>query len=174
MIKVPPGKNPPEDIYVIVEVPEKSAVKYELDKETGFLFVDRFLFTPMYYPFNYGFIPNTLAKDGDPVDVLVISREPVYPGSVLRCRPIGVLVMEDEAGEDEKIIAVPVSKLDPTYENINSIDDLPKITKEKIKHFFEKYKDLEPGKWVKVIGWGSKEEAYKLIEEAIKRYNANK
>ncbi|HIC87005.1 MAG TPA: inorganic pyrophosphatase, partial [Aquificae bacterium] len=116
MIKVPPGKNPPEDIYVIVEIPEKSVVKYELDKETGFLFVDRFLFTPMYYPFNYGFIPNTLAKDGDPVDVLVISREPVYPGSVLRCRPIGVLVMEDEAGEDEKIIAVPVSKLDPTYE----------------------------------------------------------
>jgi len=174
MIKVPPGKNPPEDIYVIVEIPEKSVVKYELDKETGFLFVDRFLFTPMYYPFNYGFIPNTLAKDGDPVDVLVISREPVYPGSVLRCRPIGVLVMEDEAGEDEKIIAVPVSKLDPTYENINSIDDLPKIIKEKIKHFFERYKDLEPGKWVKVTGWGSKEEAYKLIEEAIKRYNANK
>ncbi len=174
MIKIPAGKNPPEDIYVIVEIPEKSAVKYELDKDSGLIFVDRFLFTPMYYPFNYGFIPNTLAKDGDPVDVLVISREPVVPGSVLRCRPIGVLIMEDEAGQDEKIIAVPVSKLDPSYEDIKSIDDLPKITREKIKHFFERYKDLEPGKWVKVIGWGSKEEACKLIEESIERYNANK
>ncbi len=170
--KIPAGKNPPEDIYVVVEIPQGSSIKYEVDKESGAVFVDRFLYTAMYYPFNYGFIPNTLADDGDPEDVLVVSSEPVAPGSVIRCRPIGMLEMEDEEGIDTKIIAVPVSKLDKTFDNINQVTDLPEATLNKIKHFFEHYKELEPGKWVKVKEFKSKEEALKDIQKAVERYNA--
>ncbi|MEJ5172737.1 MAG: inorganic diphosphatase [Hydrogenothermaceae bacterium] len=166
--KIPAGKNPPEDIYVVIEIPQGSSIKYEVDKESGAVFVDRFLFTAMYYPFNYGFIPNTLADDGDPTDVLVISREPVVPGSVIRARPIGMLEMEDEEGIDTKIIAVPVSKLDNSYDSIKEITDLPQATLNKIKHFFEHYKELESGKWVKVKSFkdsnSAKEDILKSIE----------
>ncbi len=168
--KLKPGKNPPEDIFVVIEIPAGSSVKYELDKESGAIFVDRFLYTAMYYPFNYGFVPKTLAEDGDPIDVLVVSNQPVAPGSVIRARPIGVLIMEDESGRDEKIVAVPVSKLDPSFEKINSIEDLPEALLNKIKHFFEHYKELEPGKWVKITGWEGAEKAKELISKAIERY----
>ncbi len=167
---LPPGKNPPEDIYVVVEIPQGSGIKYELDKDTGVIFVDRFLFTAMYYPFNYGFIPQTLADDGDPVDVLVISREPVVPGSVIRCRPIGMLEMRDEEGIDTKLIAVPHEKLDPTYADIKTVDQLPEIIREKIKHFFEHYKELEPGKWVKVENWKGLQDAIEEIKRGIENY----
>jgi inorganic pyrophosphatase len=169
--KIPAGKNPPEDIFVVVEIPQGSSIKYEVDKESGAVFVDRFLFTAMYYPFNYGFIPNTLADDGDPTDVLVISSEAVVPGSVIRCRPIGMLEMEDEAGIDTKIIAVPVSKLDRTFENIKDINDLPEATLEKIKHFFEHYKELEKGKWVKVKEFKSAKDAMEDIKKSIENFN---
>ncbi len=172
--KIPVGKNPPEDIYVVVEIPQGSNIKYEIDKESGATFVDRFLYTAMYYPFNYGFIPNTLAEDGDPTDVLVISSEPVVPGSVIRSRPIGMLEMEDEEGIDTKIIAVPVSKLDKTFDNVKTINELPEATLNKIKHFFEHYKELEPGKWVKVKSFKDVEEALKDIENSIKRFNKQK
>lgn len=167
---LPPGKNPPEDIYVVVEIPQGSGIKYELDKDTGVIFVDRFLFTAMYYPFNYGFIPQTLADDGDPVDVLVISREPVVPGSVIRCRPIGMLEMRDEEGIDTKLIAVPHEKLDPTYSDIKTVDQLPEIIRERIKHFFEHYKELEPGKWVKVENWKGLQDAIEEIKKGIENY----
>ncbi len=167
---LPAGKNPPEDIYVVVEIPQGSGVKYEVDHDTGVIFVDRFLYTAMYYPANYGFVPRTLAEDGDPVDVLVLSREPVVPGSVIRARPIGVLVMEDEEGMDEKVLAVPVSKLDPTWEDVKEITDCAEATLNKIKHFFEHYKELEPGKWVKVREFKGAEEAKKIIAEAIRRF----
>jgi len=167
---LPPGKNPPEDIYVVVEIPQGSGIKYELDKETGVIFVDRFLFTAMYYPFNYGFIPQTLADDGDPVDVLVISREPVVPGSVIRCRPIGMLEMRDEEGIDAKVIAVPHEKLDPSYADIKTVDQLPEIIRERIKHFFEHYKELEPGKWVKVERWRGLQDAIEEIKKGIENY----
>jgi len=169
--KLKPGKKPPEDIFVVVEIPANSSVKYELDKESGAVFVDRFLFTAMHYPFNYGFMPKTLAEDGDPVDVLVISREPVVPGSVIRARPIGMLIMEDEAGKDEKVIAVPVSKLDPEYEKIKDVKDLPEILRRRIKHFFEHYKELEPGKWVKLREWKGAREAMRYIKKAMERYS---
>jgi len=169
--KIPVGKNPPEDIFVVVEIPQGSSIKYEVDKESGAVFVDRFLFTAMYYPFNYGFIPNTLAEDGDPTDVLVISSQPVAPGSVIRSRPVGMLEMEDEEGIDTKIIAVPVSKLDPSFDNVQDVADLPKSTLDKIKHFFEHYKELEKGKWVKVREFKSCEIAKKDIENSIKRFN---
>ena len=168
--KIPVGKNPPEDIYVVIEIPQGSGIKYEIDKESGAIFVDRFLFTAMYYPFNYGFIPNTLAEDGDPTDVLVISREPVVPGSVIRARPIGMLEMEDEEGIDTKIIAVPISKLDNTFESIKEITDLPQATLDKIKHFFEHYKELEAGKWVKVKSFKSSAIAKEDITKAIKKF----
>ncbi len=167
---LPPGKNPPEDIYVVIEIPMGSSVKYEVDHDSGAIFVDRFLFTAMYYPANYGFVPRTLAGDGDPVDVLVLSREPVIPGSVIRARPIGVLIMEDESGIDEKIIAVPVSKLDPQFDQMKDISSVPEAILNKIKHFFEQYKALEPGKWVKVKEFKGKDVALKLIQEAIERY----
>ncbi len=167
---IPPGKNPPEDIYVVVEIPQDSPIKYELDKESGAVFVDRFLFTAMHYPFNYGFIPQTLADDGDPVDVLVISRYPVVPGSVMRCRPIGALQMRDEEGVDTKLLAVPHSKLDPTYDPIKSFEDLPEITLNRIKHFFEHYKELEPGKWVKVEDFKGLDFAYEEIRKGIENY----
>ncbi|GAB6073272.1 inorganic diphosphatase [Venenivibrio stagnispumantis] len=168
--KIPAGKKPPEDIYVVIEIPQGSSIKYEIDKESGAVFVDRFLFTAMYYPFNYGFIPNTLADDGDPTDVLVVSREPVVPGSVIRARPIGMLEMEDEEGIDTKIIAVPVSKLDNTFDNIKEVTDLPEATLNKIKHFFEHYKELESGKWVKVKSFKSSKEAMEDIQKSIQNF----
>ena len=164
------GKNPPSDINVVIENPMGGApVKYELDKETGVLFVDRFLHTPMFYPGNYGYIPQTLSGDGDPVDVLVVSQLPVIPGCVLRSRPIGVLVMEDDGGEDEKIIAVPVTKMFPYHANIKNYTDLPEIVTQQIEHFFTHYKDLEPGKWVKIIGWKGVEDAEKMIMDGVAR-----
>ncbi len=172
--KIPAGKNPPEDIYVVVEIPQGSGIKYEVDKESGAIFVDRFLFTAMYYPFNYGFIPNTLADDGDPTDVLVISSEAVVPGSVIRCRPIGMLEMEDEAGIDTKIIAVPVSKLDRSFDNIKDISDIPEAIREKIKHFFEHYKELEKGRWVKVKSFKPIKDALEEIQKSIENYQKDK
>ncbi len=165
---IPIGKNPPHDVNVIVEVPHGGhPVKYEMDKESGTLFVDRFIHTAMQYPANYGFIPHTLSDDGDPVDVLVVSRIPVVPGAVVRVRPIGVLMMTDEAGQDEKILAVPVEKLNPYYKNVRSYTDLPEILIRRIAHFFEHYKDLEEGKWVKIQGWHGPEEAERIILAAI-------
>lgn len=166
--KIPAGKKTPWDINVVIEVPMGAApVKYEMDKDSGALFVDRILFTAMHYPCNYGFIPNTLGGDGDPLDVLVASQLPVVPGSVFRVRPIGVLMMEDEGGMDEKILAVPVSKLTPYFDKVKSYEDLPEILIKQIGHFFERYKDLEPNKWVKVTGWKGADDAAKLIEEGI-------
>lgn len=167
--KIPIGKNPPWDLNVIIEVPlGGEPVKYELDKESGAMFVDRFLHTSMRYPCNYGFVPHTLALDGDPVDVLVAARNPVVPGSVVRARPIGVLIMEDEAGQDEKILTVPVDALHPYYSNVSSYRNIPPILLEQIRHFFQHYKDLEPNKWVKVNRWGEADEACRMIEDAIK------
>jgi len=167
---IPTGDNPPEDVNVIIEVPVGGhPIKYEMDKASGALFVDRFLYTPMTYPGNYGFVPHTLSDDGDPIDVLVCNTRPLIPGSVLNVRPIGVLVMEDDGGQDEKIIAVPSPHLTRRYEKVFNYTDLPEITLEQIKHFFEHYKDLEPGKWVKIGGWKDAAEARRLIVEAIER-----
>ncbi len=167
---IPVGKKSPAEVNVIIEVPMGSdPVKYELDKDSGAIFVDRFIHTPMFYPCNYGFIPHTLSGDGDPVDVLVVCNYPVVPGAVIAARPIGVLLMEDESGEDEKLIAVPTTKLNPFYEKVASLEDLPNILLEQIKHFFEHYKDLEKGKWVKVRGWDNADKARSLIEEGIER-----
>ena len=167
------GKNPPEDINVVIEVPVGGEpIKYELDKESGTLVVDRFLYTPMHYPGNYGFVPHTLSDDGDPIDVLVANTRGIIPGAVLNCRPIGVLMMSDEAGQDEKVIAVPSAKLSRRYENIHSYEDLPEITRQQIEHFFEHYKDLEPGKWVKVERWDGPDHAKTMIREAIDRFAA--
>lgn len=169
------GKNPPEEVNVLIEVAiGGEPIKYEMDKEAGTLFVDRFLYTPMRYPGNYGFIPHTLSEDGDPCDVLVANTRPLVPGSYIAVRPIGVMLMEDEAGGDEKIIAVPVPKLTKRYENVHNYTDLPQITLDQIQHFFEHYKDLEPGKWVKLKGWGDAAMAKKLITEAIERAKAAK
>lgn len=162
------GKAPPYDINVVIEIPQGSNVKYEVDKETGALVVDRFLFTPMAYPAAYGFIPGTLADDGDPADALVLLPAQVVPGAVVRARPIGVLHMTDEAGIDEKIICVPHSKVHPLYNNVTTTADLPDIVRQSITHFFETYKDLEPGKWVKVTGFGTLEEAHDIIAKSIK------
>ncbi|WP_421709165.1 inorganic diphosphatase [Algihabitans sp.] len=166
--KISVGHNPPQEINVIIEVPlGGDPVKYEFDKESGAIFVDRFLHTAMFYPCNYGFVPHTLADDGDPVDVLVAGPAPVVPGAVIRCRPVGVLVMEDEAGQDEKVLAVPVDKLHPYHTDIESYRQLPEILLEQIAHFFEHYKDLEPDKWVKINHWGDADEARKMIAAAI-------
>jgi inorganic pyrophosphatase len=161
------GKAPPIDINVVIEIPQGSNVKYEIDEETGALVVDRFLFTPMSYPAAYGFIPGTLADDGDPADALVLVPSAVVPGSIIRARPIGVLHMTDEAGEDEKIICVPHDKVHPLYRDVQTTDDLPEIVRQSISHFFETYKDLEPGKWVKVTGFGTLAEAHDTITKAI-------
>ena len=167
------GKNPPDEVNVLIEVAiGGEPIKYEMDKDAGTLFVDRFLYTPMRYPGNYGFIPHTLSEDGDPCDVLVANTRPLVPGSYIAVRPIGVMMMEDEGGGDEKIIAVPVPKLTQRYQNVHNSTDLPQITLDQIQHFFEHYKDLEPGKWVKVAGWGDAEEAKRLIVEAIERAKA--
>ncbi|XYK79082.1 MAG: inorganic diphosphatase [Labrenzia sp.] len=167
---VPIGKNPPEDINVIVEVPVGGEpIKYEMDKEAGAMYVDRFLYTPMRYPGNYGFVPHTLCGDGDPIDVVVVNQRPVVPGAIMTCRPIGVLLMEDESGQDEKIIAVPSHKITKRYDGVSDITDLPQITIDQVKHFFEHYKDLEPGKWVKVTGIEGAEAAKRMIVESIER-----
>ncbi len=163
------------EIDVLVEISKNSNVKYELDKEKNLIRVDRFLYTSMVFPFNYGFIPETLADDGDPVDVVVLSYASILPGSLIKVTPIGVLEMEDEAGKDEKIIAVPLKKIDPFWAHYGDIKDLPQIYKDQIKHFFENYKTLEPGKWVKIKNWLGKEKAEELINKAIENYkNANK
>lgn len=167
---ISPGKDVPNDINVIIEVPMGvQPIKYEMDKDSGAIFVDRFLHTAMYYPCNYGFIPHTLSGDGDPCDVLVVGQYPVAPGAVMRSRPVGVLMMEDESGEDEKILAVPHSKLHPFYDDVKTVDDLPVILRDQIAHFFEHYKDLEKDKWVKVTGWFGPEKASELINAALDR-----
>lgn len=164
------GSNPPEDVNVIIEVPVGGhPIKYEMDKNAGALIVDRFLYTPMTYPGNYGFVPHTLSEDGDPIDVLVCNTRPLVPGCVINVRPIGVLVMEDNSGKDEKIIAVPSPHLTRRYEKVHDYTDLPEITLQQIEHFFTHYKDLEPGKWVKVGDWGDEDYARKFITEAIER-----
>lgn len=164
------GDNPPEDVNVIVEVPVGGQpIKYEMDKEAGTLIVDRFLYTPMTYPGNYGFVPHTLSDDGDPIDVLICNTRQLIPGCVINVRPIGVLVMEDNKGQDEKVIAVPSAHLTRRYEKVHSYTDLPEITLQQIQHFFEHYKDLEPGKWVKIGDWQDADGARKFITEAIER-----
>jgi inorganic pyrophosphatase len=168
---VTPGAKAPEEFNVIIEIPANSSpIKYELDKETGAMFVDRFMGTAMFYPANYGYVPNTLSEDGDPVDVLVVTPFPLNLGVVVRCRPLGMLKMEDESGIDAKLIAVPVEKLCPMYKNIKTTDDLPELLMRQIQHFFEHYKDLEAGKWVKVTGWGDIEAAKKEVVDGIARY----
>jgi inorganic pyrophosphatase len=164
------GRNPPDEINVIVEVPVGGEpIKYELDKEAGTLIVDRFLYTPMRYPGNYGFIPHTLSDDGDPVDVLVANQRAIVPGAVVAVRPVGILRMQDEAGGDEKILAVPVSRLTRRYERVHNYIDFPEITLHQIEHFFAHYKDLEDHKWVKVLGWGNVDEAKKAILDGMAR-----
>ncbi len=168
--KIPVGDNPPYEVKVIIEIPLGGVpVKYEMDKDSGAMYVDRFLHTAMYYPCNYGFVPHTLSDDGDPIDAAVVGQIPVIPGVVIRSRPVGVLMMEDESGIDEKILCVPVDDLHPFYTNVSSYRDLRPILIEQIAHFFEHYKDLEKGKWVKVQRWGEAEEANQLILEAMAR-----
>ena len=170
---VPAGSKIPEEFNVIIEIPQNSdPVKYEVDKDTGAVFVDRFMLAAMHYPCNYGYVPQTISDDGDPVDVLVITPFPIQVGAVIKCRAIGVLQMDDEAGGDAKLLAVPVSKLYPLYDNIKEATDLPAQELQRIQHFFEHYKDLEKGKWVKVIRWGDAAEAKKLILEGVERYKA--
>lgn len=168
---IAPAKSVPDDINVIIEIPANGgALKYEIDKDSGLLCVDRFMPTSMHYPCNYGFVPNTLSDDGDPVDVLVITPLPVHPGSMIRCRAIGVLQMTDEAGEDAKVLAVPVEKICAQMSHVKSLDDIAPIVKDSIVHFFEHYKELEPNKWVKVNGWADKAAAAKEINSSIERY----
>lgn len=171
--KLPIGDNAPHEVNVLIEVPMGgNPVKYELDKDSGAMFVDRFLHTAMHYPCNYGFVPHTLSDDGDPVDAAVLGQHTVAPGVVVPSRPIGVLMMEDESGIDEKILCVPIDRLHPYYENVVSIEDVRPILLEQIAHFFTHYKDLEPGKWVKVTGWEGVEKAKALIIEGIEREKA--
>ncbi len=167
---IPIGRNPPDDVNVVIEVQiGGEPIKYEMDKAAGTLFVDRFLYTPMRYPGNYGFVPHTLSDDGDPIDVLVANTRPIVPGAVINVRPVGVLKMHDDGGGDEKIVAVPSHKLTKRYDKIINYTDMPQITVQQIQHFFEHYKDLEPGKWVKVVGWGDADEAREMIKAAIER-----
>ena len=168
--KLAVGTNPPDDINVIIEVPiGGEPIKYEMDKASGALVVDRFLYTSMRYPGNYGFIPHTLSEDGDPCDVIVCNTRAIAPGAVINCRPVGVLLMEDEAGQDEKIVAVPATKLTRRYERVENYTDLPEITLKQVEHFFEHYKDLEKTKWVKIAGWGDAAKAKALILDAMER-----
>ncbi len=168
--QIPVGVEPPWDIHAVIEIPQGGIpVKYELEKKSGALYVDRFLHTSMYYPGNYGFVPQTLAEDGDPCDVIVVGQVPVVPGAVIRCRPIGALIMRDEAGGDEKIVAVPVDKLHPFYSGVRSYKDLPPILIDQIAHFFQHYKDLEKGKWVTIVKWEGPDGAARLIREGIAR-----
>ncbi len=167
------GRNPPKEVNVIVEVPVGGEpIKYEMDKKAGTLVVDRFLYTSMRYPGNYGFVPHTLSDDGDPIDVLIANQRGIVPGAVIAVRPVGVLKMQDEAGGDEKIIAVPVPRLTRRYEHVLNYKQLPEITLQQIEHFFAHYKDLEGGKWVKVLGWGDAAEAEQMILDSIERAKA--
>ncbi|HKJ53448.1 MAG TPA: inorganic diphosphatase [Gammaproteobacteria bacterium] len=171
--RVSSGNNVPNDVNVVIEIPSHSdPVKYEVDKETGAMFVDRFMGTAMHYPCNYGYVPQTLSEDGDPVDVLVVTPIPVISGAVIRVRPLGMLCMTDEAGKDSKIVAVPIDRLSNLYTHMNSVRDLPKALLDSISHFFDHYKDLESGKWVKIDGWVDTEEAKREILESIERYNS--
>jgi len=171
---VPSGRDVPNDFNVIIEIPMNSEpVKYEVDKASGAIFVDRVLTTPMRYPCNYGYIPHTLSGDGDPADVLVIMPMPLVPGCVIRCRAVGMLKMVDEAGEDMKIVAVPISKVFPAYDSVKHVDELPMLTKDRIQHFFEHYKDLEKGKWVRLEGWAGADAARAEIVASIDRYDAS-
>ncbi|NEN76286.1 inorganic diphosphatase [Pelistega sp. NLN82] len=171
LANVPAGSKLPEEFNVVIEIPMNSdPIKYEVDKESGALFVDRFMLTAMHYPCNYGYIPQTLSLDGDPVDVLVKTPFAVQAGSVIKCRAIGVLQMEDEAGQDAKLLAVPVDKLYPVYSNIKTVEDLPEVELKQIQHFFEHYKDLEKGKWVKVTGWAGPDVAKEEITSSADRY----
>ncbi len=167
--RLSPGRDVPHDINVVVEIPQGSGVKYEVDKASGALVVDRVLFTPMVYPAAYGFIPGTLADDGDPADALVLMSAQVVPGAVIRARPIGLLQMEDEAGQDEKIICVPHDKVHPEYSGVTEVAQLPEIRRDAIRHFFEHYKDLEKGKWVKITGWADRAAAQTAISESLAR-----
>lgn len=172
---ISPGEDPPHDLNVIVEVPiGGEPIKYELDKDSGALVVDRFLYTPMRYPGNYGFVPHTLSDDGDPIDVLVANTRAIAPGAIINCVPVGVLIMTDEAGQDEKVVAVPSAKTTLRYQNVKDYSDLPEITIKQIEHFFEHYKDLEGGKWVKIDRWGDHKEAEAMILESIRRYKDSK
>ena len=165
-----PGSDVPEQVNVIIEIPANSdPVKYEVDKESGTLMVDRFMASPMFYPCNYGYIPHTLSEDGDPIDVLVYTPYPLVHGSVIACRPVGVLNMKDEAGPDAKLIAVPIKKLTSLYDHINDVDDLPELLKAQISHFFTRYKELEKGKWVEIEGWANAANAKQQIVESIER-----
>ena len=167
---IPIGNHPPDDVNVIIEVAlGGQPIKYELDKEAGTLVVDRFLYTPMSYPGNYGFVPHTLSEDGDPIDVLICNSRQLVPGCVINARPVGVLIMEDNAGQDEKILAVPAPALSRRFDHVSSYSDLPDITLQQVEHFFEHYKDLEPGKWVKVGGWGDADQAREMVRKAIER-----
>lgn len=169
--KIEVGSNP-DKLNVVIEIPYGSNIKYEIDKESGAVVVDRVMYSAMFYPANYGFVPNTLSDDGDPADVLVINEYPLQAGSVIKARLIGALIMEDESGMDEKLIAVPVSKIDPRYDNIKSLEDLPKITLDRIKNFFETYKMLEPNKWVKVKEYCDLESAKAILDKAIANYKS--
>jgi inorganic pyrophosphatase len=172
--KIPVGENPPYDVNALIEIPQGGEpVKYEIDKESGAIFVDRFLHTAMFYPGNYGFIPHTLADDGDPMDIIVVGPTPVVPGAIIRARPVGALIMRDEAGGDEKILAVPVDKLHPFYAGVDSWRSLPAILTEQIAHFFKHYKDLEKGKSVDIVRWADPEEAGELIRQSIAAYKAS-
>ncbi len=171
--RVTSGNNTPQEINVIIEIPAHSdPVKYELDKESGAMFVDRFMTTAMHYPCNYGYVPHTLSKDGDPVDVLVVTPFPLISGSVIACRPVGVLQMTDESGDDAKVLAVPIDKLCKSYQSAKTVDDMPRPLLDQIAHFFEHYKDLDEGKWVRVEGWRGLDEAYAEILDGIKMYEA--
>lgn len=167
---LPAGKNPPDEINVVIEIPAGSNIKYEVDEDNGAIFVDRFLYTAMNYPFNYGFIPSTTAEDNDPVDVLVLSSRPVAPGTVFKAQPIGMLEMSDEEGVDTKVVAVPTKKVDPIFGTYTQVEDLPELYRQQMKHFFEHYKDLEPGKWVKVNNWLSADKAKAMIQASIDRF----
>ena len=167
---IPVGDDPPHSLNVIIEVPVGGEpVKYEFDKVSGAMWVDRILHTPMRYPANYGFVPHTLSEDGDPLDALVVARSPFIPGSVVRVRPIAILFLEDEAGGDEKLLTVPVDATFPYYENVDSAEDLPTIVRQQVEHFFTHYKDLEQQKWVRVGTWGDRDEAYRIVKESIDR-----
>jgi len=173
--RVSAGKDVPNDINVIIEIPAQSdPIKFEVDKDSGAIFVDRFMGTTMRYPLNYGYVPHTVAGDGDPVDVLVVTPFPLQPGVVIRCRTVGLLKMEDESGVDAKVVAVPVSKLTPLYDKVHSLEDLPELLLKQTVHFFEHYKDLEPGKWVKVLGWAGVEEAKQEILAGVKNASSAK
>ncbi|AEF04988.1 inorganic diphosphatase [Alteromonas sp. KS69] len=170
---IPAGKNLPEEVNVVIEIPAHAdPVKYEVDKDSGAMFVDRFMATCMHYPTNYGYVPNTLSEDGDPVDVLVMTPFPLLAGSVIRCRPIGVLNMTDESGKDAKVLAVPIDKLSTIYRKVQETEDAPELLLQQIEHFFSHYKDLEPGKWVKIDGWAGSAAAKEEIVASVKRFEA--